>query len=229
MFFLGALADFMLKDPATKVDTRNLLLGWADSNSKWLWKSAMFTYARLHVEEDYGDLKASLQNKLEEQLNSFRENELFLLAEILSCASHVRTMVCETLSKLFNAADEGSKGRVADLYLSLVSYCYYIVDEGTPELFLVVCEVREQQRLLSPLLRSILSVRARRKWLFAVLGPYLKEVSHYSVSDRTAKHIAAYFGNLMQSAPIYRGDVVAFLKGCSCNMSKCILKLLHYE
>lgn len=229
MGFLGTLACALLQDPAVKDGMRPVVLGWAQSESPWLWKSALFAYAGVESPEGYAELKPPLRKKLQRQMASCGADDAFLLSMISSRSVHVRTLLCEALSdKLSDAAfDRTGRDAAAQFYWMLVSSSYYLVGRDAPRLSFVVCDTREQQHLLSPVLAHSLSGYDRRKRLFMTLSLYLKEASGYTVSSQLVKHTAAYFSNMMQSAPAYREDIVRFLEKCSCGLARDVLKLLR--
>lgn len=226
-FFLGTLACALLQDPAVKDSVLPIVEGWAEPG-KWLWKAALFAYAGLEDPESFGVLKGLLQKNIAGGISSFSESDVFFLALVLSRSVHARTMMCEILCRKLSGPglEKAAKGEAADFYLMLVTYCYYRVGKESPGLFLVACDTKRQQECLSPVLKQVLSERALRKWLFRVLELYVKEVSDYQVSEQLVKHTAAYFYNMAQSAPVYREDILALLRGCSCGMASRILKLL---
>lgn len=227
MLFLGTLASALLKDPSLKDDVLSITQAWAESG-KWLWKSALFAYAKLDVPEACEKLKDLLQKNIATHMEGFSEADMFFLSLALSCSVHVRTMMCEILYQKLSSktSKKVEKDEAAGFYLTLVTYCYYYVDEGSLELPLVVCDTKEQQQLLAPALAQVLSSRDSRRWLFDLLELYLKEISGYSVPARLVRHTAAYFSNMMRSAPVYQEDVSALLRKCSCGMTQEIFKLL---
>ncbi|NBI17216.1 hypothetical protein D1841_05770 [Neglecta sp. X4] len=229
MFFLGMLVCFLVKDPYMKDNAHSLLLRWAWSNSGWLWKSALFSYAGLDMPEKYTDLKTQLQERLREKIYFCDHKEASLLVKIFSYSAHARQMLCELLHTQMTARNlhKREKELTAQFYLMMVTNSYYSVEKLSPELYFVACDTPAQQGSLSSVIAQVLANYLTRQWLFTVLKLYLEEISGYKVSDQLIKHIAAYFINLIQSAPLYRNDVLDILKECSCSASARILKLLH--
>lgn len=227
MLFLGTLACALLKNPAVKGDALCLVQAWAESE-KWPWKSALLAYAGLEAAEGYSEFKNLLQENIARHIGFFRESDIFFLSLALSCSVHARTMICEVLYQKLSdlASKKAGRDEIAEFYLMLVSCCYYRVNRKSPRLVLVACDTKEQQRLLTPVLAQVLSDRGNRKWLFSILELYLKEVSGYSAPEQLVKHTVAYFVNMVTSAPVYKEDISALLRRCSCSVAEEILKLL---
>lgn len=228
MFFLGTLACFLVKDPYMKDNAHSLLLNWTKSDSVWLWRSALLSYAGMDTPEEYADLKALLQDRLKSNMRSFSSEEAFSFIAIFSCSAHSRQMLCETFYKQITAKGlyKLEKEQIAQCYLLMVTHSYYKVNELSPELYFVACDTREQQKYLSPVIAQVLENRLTREWLFTVLSLYIREISLYSVSEQLIRHIAAYFINLTRSAPLYKKDILFMLRECRCSASDKILKLL---
>lgn len=228
MFFLGTLACFLVKDPAMRNAAYDLLLNWAKSDSRWLWKSALLSFAGLDASEKYINLKILLEEKLREIIYFCDNKDAFLLIKILSCSIHVRQMLCEVLFMQMTSKDiqKREKQRTAQFYLLLIMNGYYSVNELSQELFFVACDTPVQQKALSPVITQVLAVRPARRLLFTVLGQYIAEIDSYNASNKLIKHLTAYFINLIESAPLYREDVLAILKKYPCSVSTSILEIL---
>ena len=205
---------------------QQLIKQWLSDTRGWFWMPVSLVYVLQAETEQSCNYENSLEKILANKITYLTKRNGFFLAQLLIQSKKLQILICRIFYRLFQQTDNyGKRKDIAKQYLRLIRMCYYQVDKVKYELPLVVCERFEQHRQLGKILWIVMEEYSFRRQLYIILQAYLKEISEYSVSQKTITYLSAYFCNMYQDES-YREDVISFLKDNQNAVSNMILDRL---
>lgn len=212
---LGNLVCKLYGEAGLRKKLDRLLQSWLSSSSSWLWQPACLACSFLMPKLDKEPLAPALEKAVRRRLIHMTKEDSAFLAILLLQSEHFRTLLAQLLCQMVHRANGRTERlAVAQTYLYLLRNSYYLVDSQQPELSLVACDTKEQQRSLTPILAVVLNQTSLRRQLNAILRAYLEELDHYKCSDQLFDHLCAYFYNMGSTAPDYKADILGLLSNC---------------
>lgn len=206
---------------------QKLIEQWLSDTRDWLWMPVSLVYVLQEETEQRCSYENSLEKILAEKITYLTKKNGFFLAQLLMQSKKLQILICRIFYKLFQQIDDyGKRKDIARQYLRLIRMCYYQVDKCKYELPLVVCEKYEQQKQLEKILWIVMEEYSFRKQLYIILQAYLKEISEYSISQKTIGYLSAYFCNMCQDES-YWEDIISLLKDNQNVVSNMIVKRLN--
>ena len=224
-WLIGFIAFELYNDLEYRGKILPYIYQWAESDSLWLWKSAVYVYANIETEEDDEldkKVRRALMGRFKLLENDASRNEnLLYIGTMLTGSEKLRTLVSSIFCQLVEGTYNYDKKRLNCLwYLELLRYGYYLVSSKMTALPLVACDKKQQLENLLPLLEVAISRYDTRRRLFKTLESYIKEISRYNVEKTTINHIKAFFQLIAERAPRFRNDIALFLRKCDCELAK---------
>lgn len=223
---VGNLA-FLIYKLYTNDDSRTfaqkLIQKIIEMESNWLWKSVtLFYYMAIKYKKEIV-INKQLKEKVLHKLSEFHYKDYKFIAELLMSQMEMRNFIIEMLME----KQKEERDIIVAIYLKILRVCYYKINSKRVELPLVCCDTEQQQKQLGNIVHTIMEKYTYRKELYILLGGYLKELSHYDISNRTVKHLAAYFYNLSLADGIGIQEVNGFLDYCDNKVSTQVLQMLQ--
>lgn len=224
---LTSIAYKLYKKEELKKEILLMINEWIDSNRTWLWKSAYLLYFHLEEEFKNSDFEKHIEKDIRERFFILNDNDLRFISMLLCNSLGLRSMISAVFNKLYNKINSiDYKTSLTNTYIKLIRQCYYLIDSNNSELPLVACDSKEQQNNIRLIISQVIYSYSLRKQLYAILNAYLREISNYKVSNKTIKHLTAYFYNIISSVSDFKQDIIFFLENCKCRVAKQIYELL---
>lgn len=221
--FIARLAQELLEDKRFKPDILNMVLRWMESESNWLWKSALLVCLHTHRSDIEEKLQKTMIHAMKGRMLGLQNSDLRFISLFARNARNVRTIMTFVFYELYQSENMQGKERLAQIYLKLVQYGYYQVDRNKIDLPFVTCDSKEQIENIHFVLAYIMTRYDLYRQLCRILQAYLEEVSDYDVSSGTLNHLTAFFYILTRDAVDYQGDVLLFLS----ELNGCIAKKIY--
>lgn len=215
--FLARLAQELLKDKRFKADILNMVLRWMESESNWLWKSALLVCMHTYGPEIDGQLHKTMIHAMKGRMFGLQNSDLRFISLFAGSARNVRTIMTFAFYDSYQADNRQGKEKMARIYLKMIRYGYYQVDRNKIDLPFVTCDSKEQMENMHIVLAYILTRYDLYRQLCRILQAYLEEISDYDVSSGTLNHLTAFFYVLARDEVDYQRDIFLFLselKGC---------------
>lgn len=225
---LGILAYKLYESTVLRKEAEAIILWWIESDSVWLWKSAVLAYAFIVENGGQVSFGMSLNRAVCKRVPYWKKEDIAFFSMILVQSSALRTMMAEIFCEIYGKMDTRKKRvGLAQMYINLIRQSYYRVDSDFIELPLAACDTRRQQESLSELIELVMAVYFLRKQLYAIMGAYLKELAGYDYSEDVISHISAFFYNMSFSEVTYQQDILHFLKNCNNRAAEQIYEQLY--
>lgn len=215
--FIARLAQELLKDKRFKMDILNMVLRWMESESNWLWKSALLVCLHTYGPDIDGQLHKTMIHAIKGRILELQDSDLRFICLFAGNARNVRTIMAFVFYELYQSDNIQRKERLAQIYLKMIRYGYYQVDRNKIELPFVACDSKEQMENMHFVLAYIMTRYDLYRQLCRILQAYLEEISEYNVSSGTLNRLTAFFYVLTRDLVDYQGDILLFLselKGC---------------
>ncbi|MCM1121585.1 MAG: hypothetical protein NC416_03280 [Eubacterium sp.] len=215
--FIARLAQELLEDRRFRTDILNMVLRWMESESNWLWKSALLVCLHTYGSDIDGQLHKTMIRSMKGRLPGLKNSDLRFISLFAGNATNVRVIMAFVFYELSQSDNRQGKERLARIYLKMIRYGYYHVDQNKVDLPFVTCDSKEQMENMHFVLAYIMTRYDLYRQLCWTLQAYLEEISNYDVSSGTLNHLTAFFYVLTRDAVDYQEDILLFLselKGC---------------
>lgn len=215
--FLARLAQELLEDKRFKADILNMVLRWIESESIWLWKSALLVCMHTYGTDIDGQLHKAMIHTMKGKMLGLQNFDLRFISLFAGNARNVRTIMASVFYELYQPNNMQGEERLAQIYLKMIRYGYYQVDRNNIDLPFVTCDSKEQMENIHFVLAYIMTRYDLYRRLCRILQAYLEEISDYDVSLGTLNRITAFFYVLTRDVADYQEDIFLFLselKGC---------------
>lgn len=215
--FLARLAQELLEDKRFKTDILNMVLRWMESESNWLWKSALLVCLHTYGPDIDEQLHKAMIHAMEGRMLELQNSDLRFISLFAGNARNVRTIMTFVFYELYQLDKMQEKERLARIYLKMIRYGYYQVNRNRIDLPFITCDSKEQMENMHSVLIYIMRRYDLYRQLCRILQAYLEEISDYDVSSGTLNHLTAFFYVLTRDEGDYQGDILLFLselKGC---------------
>jgi hypothetical protein len=227
-WLFGLIALDLYGDKNYRARILPYLNDWAASNGSWLWRVACFVYANIKPEDEDADFIRQADRALARRFQRLTYDDLHYIGLLLIVSERLRTSVLRILNyRLEKARKYDEKIALALVYTHLVRFGYYAVSRDSPDCPLVACDNKVQLESVQPLISSALQRYDTRHLLFVLLEAYLKEISRYSLSDKTKKHITAYFVAMAANNERHAGDILMFLRNSKCSLADELISVIQ--
>lgn len=224
-FLLGFIALELYNDNIYLDRVLPYIIGWAESDSSWCWKAAVYVYS--NIKDNNERLEKSVRNAIMKRFSlskykDLRREILPYIGMLLIASDRLRTLISSIFNELMNNGTYNGvqKNLKCFEYIELLRYGYYSVSSKMQDLPLVVCDNKRQLENLMPIIKSVMMKYNTRQFLFMLLDTYMREISEYSVDIKTINRLKAFFKLLSEHVSYFREDNVLFLKKCDCNVGK---------
>ncbi len=215
--FIARLAQELLEDKRFKPDILNMVLRWMESESNWLWKSALLVCLHTYGPDTDGQLHKTMIHAMKGRMLGLSNSDLRFISLFAGNARNVRTIMTVVFYELSQSDNMQGKERLARIYLKMIRYGYYQVGRNKIDLPFVTCDSKEQMENMHFVLAYVMTRYDLYRQLCRILQAYLEEISDYDVSSGTLNHLTAFFYVLTRDAVDYHGDILLFLselRGC---------------
>lgn len=215
--FIARLAQELLESKQFKTDILNMVLRWMESESNWLWKSALLVCLNTYEPDIDGQLHKAMIYAMKRRMFGLKNSDLRFISLFAGNARNVRTIMAFVFYELYQQDDMQGKERLALIYLKMIRYGYYQVDRNKIDLPFVTYDSKEQMENMHFVLEYIMTRYDLYRQLCRILQAYIEEISDYDVPSGTLNHLTAFFYVLARNAVDYQGDILLFLselKGC---------------
>ena len=224
--FIARLAQELLGDKRFKTDILNMVLRWMESESNWLWKSALLVCLHTYGTDIDGQLHKTMIYAIKGRMFGFKNSDLRFIALFAGNARNVRTIMTFVFYELYQSDNMQGKERLAQIYLKMIRYGYYQVDRNRINLPFVACDSKEQMENMYCVLAYIMTKYDLYRQLCWILQAYLEEISNYDVSSGTLNYLTAFFFVLTRDAIDYQRDILLFLSELKGDIAKKIYNKL---
>lgn len=215
--FIARLAQELLEDKRFKPEILNMVLRWMESESNWLWKSALLVCLHTYGPDTDRQLHKAMIHTMKGRMLGLQNSDLRFISLFARNARNVRTIMVLIFYELFQSDNTHVKEKLAQIYLKMIQYGYYQVDRNKIDLPFVICDSKEQVEKMCAVLVYIMSRYDLYRQLCHILKVYIEEISNYDISSRTLNHLTAFFYILTRDVVDYQMDILLFLselKGC---------------
>lgn len=223
---LARIAIELMKKEETKNNTLHMVMRWAESDSGWLWKSAFLVY--LYTGEKYFDARFedTLTKTIRNKFYKLENADLKFIAILACYFKEARRIVSAVFKYLYKLNHGGADKQLAYIYLRLIRYGYYEINDKLTELPFVVCDSKEQMKRLVPILKYSMTQYNLRCRLYLILRVYIEEIANYDTLPSTVRRITAYFYCLAENDGDYQRDILFFLRECNGNVAENVYHML---
>lgn len=209
--FIARLAQELLKDKRFKTDILNMVLRWMESESNWLWKSALLVCLHTYGPDIDEQLHKAMIHAMKGRMLELQNSDLRFISLFAGNARNVRTIMTFVFYELYQLDKMQEKERLARIYLKMIRYGYYQVNRNRIDLPFITCDSKEQMENMHSVLIYIMRRYDLYRQLCRILQAYLEEISDYDVSSGTLNHLTAFFYVLTRDKGDYQGDILLFL------------------
>lgn len=217
---IARLAQELLGNKKFRTDILNIVLKWTESESDWLWKSALLVCLHIYGSGVDEQLQEAMVCTLRKRMFGFSNSDLRFIVSFSWNAVNVRTIMAFVFNDLYQSSNTRGKESLAWIYLKMIRYGYYQVNRNKIDLPFVTCDSHEQIDSLCAVLSFIMSRYDLYCQLCWILQAYLEEISGYAVSLGTLNHITAFFYVLTREKYDYQGDILLFLSELKGSIAK---------
>lgn len=219
---LARLAQELLEDGRFKTDILNIVLRWMESESNWLWKSALLVCLHTYDLNIDKELHKAAVRAIKRRIFGFQNSDLRFIILFAEDAKNLRTIMSFVFYELYKSGSAQKEENLAQIYLKMIRYGYYRVNRNKIDLPFVSCDSKEQVEHIHFVLASIMKRYALYRQLCWILQAYLEEISGYDVSLETLNHITAFFYILARDEYDYQRDILYFLSELKGRVAKII-------
>ncbi len=224
--FIARLAQELLEDDKFRIDILNMVLRWTESESNWLWKSALLVCLRTYEPDIDRQLHKAIIRAIKKRMFGLQNSDFKFIVLFAGNSKNVRTIMAFVFYELYQSSNIQGKERLAHIYLKMIRYGYYQVDRNNIDLPLVTCDSKKQIDNMHFLLTFIMTRYDLYRRLCWILQAYLEEISGYDVSSGTLNHLTAFFYVLTRDEYDYQGDILLFLSELRGSIAKKIYNKL---
>jgi len=227
-WLLGHIALALYNDKDYRSKILPFITDWTVSESNWLWKAALYVYAHIVTGDEDDDFVDKTRRAMELRFTALDTFDRWYIGFIMIISSRLRMLIADILNALITKArvyDE--RVLLALTYINFLRYGYYSVSESLPRCPLFACDTKSQLMRVQPLITAILPMYSTRRMFFSVIEAYLKEISAYSVDEKTVKHIKAYFSLMAENNSRYIEDILIMLRKCDCTIANAIIPIVE--
>lgn len=125
---LARLAQELLIDEKFRTDTLNIVIGWADSESNWLWKSALLVCLHTYDSDIDKQLQKAMVCAIKKRMYGLQNSELRFITLFAGSTENVRTIMAFAFDNLYKLSGKQGKEDLAFIYLKMIRYGYYQVN-----------------------------------------------------------------------------------------------------
>lgn len=214
---IARLAQELLADKRFRTDTLSMVLKWMESESNWLWKSALLVCIDTYDPDIDKQLHKAMVCAVKKRMFGFQNADLRFIVLFAGNARNVRKITASVFSELYQSCSLQGKEKLAWIYLKMIRYGYYQVNRNQIDLPLVTCDSQGQMDDIHYVLGFIMTRYNMYRQLCWILQAYLEEISGYDVTSGTLNHMTAFFYVLARDEYDYRKDIFLFLSelnGC---------------
>lgn len=208
---IARLTQELLEDKRFRTDILNMVVKWTESESNWLWKSALLVCLHTYDLDIDNQLHKALVRAIEKRMFGFQNSDLRFIVTFARNAKNVRKIMTFVFYNLYQSSNLQGKESLARIYLKMIRYGYYQVNRDTKDLPFVTCDSREQMGNIHFVLEFIMTRYDLYCQLCWILQAYLEEISGYDVSIGTLNHLTAFFYVLTKDKYDYQKDILLFL------------------
>lgn len=176
--FLARLAQELLKDKRFNADILNMVQRWMESESNWLWKSALLVCMHTYGPDIDGQLHRTMLHAMKGRIIGLKNYNFRFIASFARDAGNVRKIMAFVFYELYQSNNMQEKERLARIYLQVIRYGYYQVDRTKIDLPFVVCDSKEQMENMHFVLAYIMARYDLYRQLCQILQAYLEEISN---------------------------------------------------
>lgn len=224
--FIARLAQELLGDKRFRIDILNMVLKWTESESNWLWKSALLVCLRTYEIDIDRQLHKAVIRAIKKRMFGLQNSDFKFIVLFAGNAKNVRTIMAFVFYELYQSSNIQGKERLAQIYLKMIRYGYYQVDRNKIGLPLVACDSKEQIDNIHFVLTFIMTRYNLYRQLCGILQAYLEEIAGYDVPSRILNHLTAFFYVLAKDEYDYQGDILLFLSEVKGSIAKKIYNKL---
>ncbi len=224
--FLARLAQELLQDERLGPDILHMVLRWAESESNWLWKTALLVCLHTYGKDMDNQLHKTMIRIIKKRMFEFQNSDLRFIVLFAGDAGNVKAIAASAFYGLYRTGSPDEKKNLALIYLKMIRYGYYQVNRSRIDLPFVTCDSREQMDNLCPVLAFIMAQYDLYCQLCWILQAYLEEIADYEVTVRTLNHIVAFFYVLSKGNYDYQRDILLFLSEMKGSIAKKIYSKL---
>lgn len=217
---IARLAQELLEDKRFETDILNIVFGWMESESNWLWKSALLVCLHTYEPDVDRQLHKAIVSAIKRRMFRFQNSDVKFIVLFAGNAKNVRTIMAFVFYDLYQSSSIQGKEILAQIYLKMIRYGYYQVDRNRIDLPLVTCDSKEQMENLHSTLAFIMTRYDLYRQLCWILQAYIEEISGYDVSPKTLNHLTAFFYVLTRDEYDYQKDIFLFLSELQGNIAK---------
>jgi len=217
---IARLAQELLKDKRFTIDVQNMVLRWMESESSWLWKSALMVCMCTYASDVDSRLHKAMVRAIKKRIFGLQNSDFKFIVLCARNDKNVRSIMTFVFYELFQLSIIQGKERLAQIYLGMIRYGYYQVDKNKIDLPLVTCDSKEQIDNMRAILAFIMNRYDLYRQLCWILQVYLEEISSYDVSSGTLNHLTAFFYVLTKDEYDYQEDILLFLSELKGNIAK---------
>ena len=201
---------------------------WVTSPSNWLWKAACYVYAHIEKGTENNDFDRLTRKTMERRFPLFSVADMRYIGLFLISSERLRTLFAEILESVITKTRVYDEKMVYALtYVNLLRYGYYTVSADNPACPLFACDTKNQLMNVQSLITALLPRYPTRRIFFSVIEAYLREISGYTVDEKTVKHIKAYFSLMTENNSRQANDILLFLKKCDCAMANNMIPIVE--
>lgn len=211
---LGILARLMqelLGVEKYKADSLNIVIGWMESESDWLWKSALLVCLRTYSLDIEKKLQKAMICSIKKRILGLQNSDLKFIVLFASNSKNVRTIMSFVFCDTYKSCSLKGKEKLARIYLKMIRYGYYQVNKDKIDLPFVICDSKEQIENIEYILAFIMKQYDLYSQLCWILQAYIEEISGYEVSHGTLDHFTAFFYVLTRQEYDFQKDFLLFL------------------
>lgn len=224
--FIARLAQELLEDKRFNMDILNMVQRWMESESNWLWKSALLVCMHTYESDIDGQLHKTMIHAMKGRMLELQNSDLRFISIFAGNARNVRTIMAFVFYEICQSDNMQGKERLARIYLKMIRYGYYQVHGNKIDLPFVVCDSKEQMENMRFVLAYIMTRYDLYRQLCRILQAYLEEISEYDVSAGTLNHLTAFFYVLTRDEVAYQRDILLFLSELKGSIAKKIYNKL---
>ena len=217
VFLLSKIIEKLMENKKFTQNIDELLKKWTFSKSSWLWRIPLLLY----ISGKKGTYAHCVENTFKNRIIEFASNpetdDVKFISVRLHESEHFRTMLYSQFGTVF--ADKSIvKDDIGILYSLFVYFSYYMVDESSPYLPLIVFDSKQQFISVSSILKHIFSNKSLRDLFLNILHMYLMEIDQYTLET---KKIKLFFQQIAFWRYSYYENIQFFL--CKKMPSSCVV------
>lgn len=217
---IARLAQELMRDKRFNTDILNMVLRWTESESDWLWKSALLVCMHTYGTAIDMQLHKAMICAVRKRMFVLKNSDLRFIVLFAGNAKNVRIIIADVFYNLCKSSSMWGKENLAKIYLRMIRYGYYQVNRSKIDLPFVTCDSKKQMDNLHVVLKFIMEQYDLYRQLCWILQAYLEEISNYDVSHEILNYITAFFYVLTRDKYDFQRDILLFLSELKGNTAK---------